>query len=237
MCDALHRRRRRFELAHRQAARTVIDTSGRVHGTERLSVVDASIVPNGQSAFRHIPTTRIPERLSQQVTAAVLLVAPGHCDLQGGTSRPTETRGARRSRTGGLRARHARRDVVVEREDVFRVHPDRSAMPRLLLRRARGHPLPRRAGRATFAGRVQRRLAARHLRDGRRALVQGERSRSRRLLARVGGAAVGSGSRRHLSAARRPGLHDRHRARGASTLVASAPRSTRRSRRGPGRAA
>ena len=49
----------------------VVDTSGRVHGTERLSVVDASIVPNGPSAFTHIPTIMIAERLSQQIASAV----------------------------------------------------------------------------------------------------------------------------------------------------------------------
>ena len=43
--------------------------SERVHGTERLSVVDASIVPNGPSAFTHIPTVMIAERLSEQIVA------------------------------------------------------------------------------------------------------------------------------------------------------------------------
>ena len=47
----------------------VVDTSGRVHGTERLSVVDASIVPNGPSAFTHLPTIMIAERLSEQIAA------------------------------------------------------------------------------------------------------------------------------------------------------------------------
>ena len=46
----------------------VVDTSGRVYGTERLSVVDASIVPNGPSGFTHIPTIMIAERLSEQIT-------------------------------------------------------------------------------------------------------------------------------------------------------------------------
>ena len=49
----------------------VVDTSGRVHGTERLSVVDASIVPNGPSAFTHLPTIMLAERLSQQIASAV----------------------------------------------------------------------------------------------------------------------------------------------------------------------
>jgi choline dehydrogenase-like flavoprotein len=47
----------------------VVDTLGRVHGTEQLSVVDASIVPNGPSGFTHIPTIMIAERLSEQVAA------------------------------------------------------------------------------------------------------------------------------------------------------------------------
>ena len=47
----------------------VVDTFGGVHGTERLSVIDASIVPNGPSAFTHIPTVMIAERLSEQIVA------------------------------------------------------------------------------------------------------------------------------------------------------------------------
>jgi choline dehydrogenase len=49
----------------------VVDTSGRVHGTEGLSVVDASIVPNGPTAFTHIPTVMIAERLSREMAAAL----------------------------------------------------------------------------------------------------------------------------------------------------------------------
>ena len=47
----------------------VVDPAGRVHGTERLSVVDASIVSNGPSAFTHIPTVMIAERLSDEIAA------------------------------------------------------------------------------------------------------------------------------------------------------------------------
>jgi choline dehydrogenase len=47
----------------------VVDSSGRVHGTDRLSVVDASIVPNGPSGFTHIPTIMIAERLAEQIAA------------------------------------------------------------------------------------------------------------------------------------------------------------------------
>jgi choline dehydrogenase len=45
----------------------VVDVSGTVHGTERLSIVDASIMPNGPSAFTHIPTIMLAERLSEQL--------------------------------------------------------------------------------------------------------------------------------------------------------------------------
>lgn len=47
----------------------VVDASGRVHGIEGLSVVDASIVPNGPSGFTHIPTIMIAERLSEQIAS------------------------------------------------------------------------------------------------------------------------------------------------------------------------
>jgi choline dehydrogenase-like flavoprotein len=47
----------------------VVDSAGRVRGTERLSVVDASIVPNGPSGFTHLPTVMIAERLSEQIAA------------------------------------------------------------------------------------------------------------------------------------------------------------------------
>jgi choline dehydrogenase len=49
----------------------VVDASGTVHGTDRLSVVDASIVPNGPSAFTHIPTIMLAERLSEQIASQV----------------------------------------------------------------------------------------------------------------------------------------------------------------------
>lgn len=45
----------------------LVDSAGRVHGTERLSVVDASIVPNGPSGFTHIPTVMLAERLAGQI--------------------------------------------------------------------------------------------------------------------------------------------------------------------------
>ena len=45
----------------------VVDASGRVHGAERLSVVDASIIPNAPSAFTHFPTVMLAERLAEQI--------------------------------------------------------------------------------------------------------------------------------------------------------------------------
>ncbi len=47
----------------------VVDPSGRVHGTEALSVIDASIMPDVPSGFTHIPTIMIAERLSQQIAS------------------------------------------------------------------------------------------------------------------------------------------------------------------------
>jgi choline dehydrogenase len=45
----------------------VVDASGRVYGTERLFVVDASIMPTVPSAFTHVPTIAIAERLSERI--------------------------------------------------------------------------------------------------------------------------------------------------------------------------
>jgi choline dehydrogenase len=45
----------------------VVDTSGRVHGMEALSIVDASIMPDVPSGFTHIPTIMIAERLSDHL--------------------------------------------------------------------------------------------------------------------------------------------------------------------------
>ncbi len=47
----------------------VVDRSGRVHGTEGLSVADASIMPEVPSGFTHIPTIMIAERLSEQLAS------------------------------------------------------------------------------------------------------------------------------------------------------------------------
>lgn len=47
----------------------VVDTSGSVYGTERLSVVDASIMPSVPSGFPHIATIMIAERLSERIAS------------------------------------------------------------------------------------------------------------------------------------------------------------------------
>jgi choline dehydrogenase len=49
----------------------VVDASGRVHGTERLSVVDASIMPDVPSGFPHIPTVMIAEVLAERIASLV----------------------------------------------------------------------------------------------------------------------------------------------------------------------
>jgi choline dehydrogenase len=50
-------------------ARAVVDGSGRVHGTEWLFVVDASIMPTVPSGFTHLPTIVIAEKLAQSIAA------------------------------------------------------------------------------------------------------------------------------------------------------------------------
>jgi choline dehydrogenase len=47
----------------------VVDTSGRVHGTERLSIVDASIMPDVPSGFVHFPVIMLAERLSEGIAS------------------------------------------------------------------------------------------------------------------------------------------------------------------------
>jgi choline dehydrogenase-like flavoprotein len=48
----------------------VVDAAGRVYGTEGLSVADASIIPTALSAFTHIPTIMIAERLAERIASA-----------------------------------------------------------------------------------------------------------------------------------------------------------------------
>lgn len=45
----------------------VVDALGRVHGTEALSIADASIMPDVPSGFTHVPTIMIAERLSAEL--------------------------------------------------------------------------------------------------------------------------------------------------------------------------
>jgi choline dehydrogenase len=45
----------------------VVDAAGRVHGTEGLTIADASVMPDIPSAFTHFPTIMIAERLAEQL--------------------------------------------------------------------------------------------------------------------------------------------------------------------------
>ncbi len=47
----------------------VVDALGRVHGVERLSVIDASIIPDAPSGFPHLVTIMLAEHLSEQLLA------------------------------------------------------------------------------------------------------------------------------------------------------------------------
>jgi choline dehydrogenase len=51
-------------------AGAVVDTRGRVHGIERLHVIDASIMPSIPSANTNLPTIMVAERLAAWITAA-----------------------------------------------------------------------------------------------------------------------------------------------------------------------
>ena len=48
---------------------SVVDASGSVFGIARLSVVDASIMPDVPSGFTHVPTVMIAERLSERIAS------------------------------------------------------------------------------------------------------------------------------------------------------------------------
>lgn len=50
-------------------AGAVVDGSGRVHGTEGLFVIDASIMPTVPSGFTHLSTIMIAEKISEKVAA------------------------------------------------------------------------------------------------------------------------------------------------------------------------
>ena len=47
----------------------VVDATGRVHGVEGLSVIDASIIPEPPSGFPHLITLALAERLSDGLRA------------------------------------------------------------------------------------------------------------------------------------------------------------------------
>jgi len=49
----------------------VVDAAGNVHGAERLSVVDASIMPEAPSGFPHLVTIMMAERLSERIAASL----------------------------------------------------------------------------------------------------------------------------------------------------------------------
>jgi choline dehydrogenase len=49
----------------------VVDSDGGVHGTEGLTVADASIMPDVIAGFPHIPTVMIAERLSEVLAARI----------------------------------------------------------------------------------------------------------------------------------------------------------------------
>jgi choline dehydrogenase len=47
----------------------VVDALGRVHGVERLSVIDASIIPDAPAGFPHLVTILLAEHLSEKLAA------------------------------------------------------------------------------------------------------------------------------------------------------------------------
>jgi choline dehydrogenase len=49
----------------------VVDAEARVHGTDHLWVVDASIIPDALSGFPHIPTVMLAERLSETIATLI----------------------------------------------------------------------------------------------------------------------------------------------------------------------
>jgi choline dehydrogenase-like flavoprotein len=52
-------------------AGAVVDRVGRVHGVNRLSVIDASVIPTALSGFSHIVTIMIAERLTEELSRLV----------------------------------------------------------------------------------------------------------------------------------------------------------------------
>jgi choline dehydrogenase len=67
-------RRELFSVPHTVgtcAMGSVVDAYGSVFGIERLSVVDASIMPDVPSGFTHVPTVMVAERLSEHITSTL----------------------------------------------------------------------------------------------------------------------------------------------------------------------
>jgi choline dehydrogenase len=67
-----HIRRELFSVPHTVgtcALGSVVDDFGSVHGVERLTVADASIMPDVPSGFTHVPTIMIAERLADLLAA------------------------------------------------------------------------------------------------------------------------------------------------------------------------
>ena len=50
-------------------AGAVVDLLGRVHGVDRLSVIDASIIPDAPSGFPHLITIMVAEHLTEKLPA------------------------------------------------------------------------------------------------------------------------------------------------------------------------
>jgi choline dehydrogenase-like flavoprotein len=68
-----HIRRELFSVPHTVgtcAIGSVVDDSGNVFGVDRLTVADASIMPDVPSGFSHVPTIMIAERLAAELAAA-----------------------------------------------------------------------------------------------------------------------------------------------------------------------
>lgn len=68
-----HIRRELFSIPHTVgtcALGSVVDDSGNVFGVDRLTVADASVMPDVTSGFTHLPTIMIAERLADELAAA-----------------------------------------------------------------------------------------------------------------------------------------------------------------------